>query len=126
MQNRVKVSICGKSYSLQTEESPSYVQTLAKELDTRIKDFLDVNTSATITSAAIMIGLSLMDESSKSTYDVDNFRAQIKGYVEEAASARIESDQLRREITLLQRENEGLRNDLELLSLKAAVDGAEK
>ena len=121
MQNRVKVVICGKTYTLQTVESPSYMITLAKELDKRINAFLEENESAALTSAAVMVGLELMDESMKSVSDVDNIRAQIKGYVEEAASARIEADQLRRELSLLKRENESLKSDLELYNLRDKV-----
>lgn len=121
MQNRVKVVICGKTYSLQTDESPSYMVTLAKDLDKRINAFLEENNSATLTSAAVLVALALMDESLKSVSDVDNIRAQIKSYVEEAASARIEADQLRREVTLLKRENENLKSDLELYSLRDKV-----
>ena len=43
MQNRVKVVICGKTYTLQTDESPSYMISLAKELDKRINAFLEEN-----------------------------------------------------------------------------------
>lgn len=123
MQNRVKVVICGKTYTLQTDESPSYMITLAKEVDKRINTFLEENESAALTSAAVMVALELMDESMKSVSDVDNIRAQIKGYVEEAASARIEADQLKRELNLLKRENENLKNDLELYNLRDKVGG---
>ena len=123
MQNRVKVVICGKTYTLQTDESPSYMISLAKELDKRINAFLEENESAALPTAAVLVGLELMDESMKSVSDVDHIRAQIKGYVEEAASARIEADQLRRELTLLKRENENLKSDLELYSLRDKVGG---
>ena len=41
--------------------------------------------------------------------------------MEEAASARIEADQLRRELSLLKRENESLKSDLELYNLRDKV-----
>ena len=101
MINRVKVVICGKTYTIQTEESPSYVTKLAKDLDKRINEFMDANESASVTAAAVMVGLELMDESARAIADGDHIRAQIKGYVEDSASARIEADQLQRELTLL-------------------------
>ena len=118
MTNRVRITICGKSYSLQTEESPAYVAALAHELEARINRFMEQNESASLTSAAVMIGLSILGDSMKSVSDVDNIRAQIKSYVEEAAAARIESDQLRRELAIVKRENENLKNDLELRTLR--------
>ena len=113
MQNRVKVVICGKAYTLQTDESPSYMISLAKELDKRINAFLEENESAALPTAAVLVGL-------------DHIRAQIKGYVEEAAAARIETDQLRREVSLLKRENENLKSNLELYELRDKVGDNQK
>ena len=126
MQNRVKVVICGKTYTLQTDESPSYMISLAKELDKRINAFLEENESAALPTAAVLVGLELMDESMKSVSDVDHIRAQIMGYVEEAAAARIETDQLRREVSLLKRENENLKSNLELYELRDKVGDNQK
>lgn len=126
MQNRVKVVICGKTYTLQTDESPSYMISLAKELDKRINTFLEENESAALPTAAVLVGLELMDESMKSVSDVDHIRAQIKGYVEEAATARIETDQLRREVSLLKQENENLKSNLELYELRDKVGDNQK
>lgn len=123
MQNRVKVIICGKTYSLQTDESAAYVTQLAKDLNERINAFMDEN-NASFPSAAVMTALALMDESAKSTCDVDNFRAQIKGYVEEAAAARIEADRFKREASELRQENEKLKSDLALLTLRDQVGKA--
>ena len=123
MLNKVKVVICGKSYNLQTEENPSYVITLAN-LDKKITQFMDENESASLTSAAVMVGLSLLDDNMKSVSDVDNIRAQIKGYVEEATNMRIEADQLRKELDALKSENESLKNDLGLRSLRDKVDNS--
>ena len=122
MANRVKIAICGKVYNLQCEESQTYMSGLAATLDRKIKEFMDENESASLPTAAIMVALSLLDDSNKSSGDVDNFRAQIKGYVEEAAEARIEADKLKREVRELQTENEALRNDLALLQLKDDVN----
>ena len=112
MNNRVKIIICGKTYTLQTEESPSYVIHLSKELDKRINHYMDDNASASVTSAAILVALELMDENAKAIEDVNNIRAQIKGYVEENAAACNEADRLRRELAMLKKENENLKKDL--------------
>ena len=123
MLNKVKVVICGKTYNLQTEENPSYVITLAKDLDNKISQFMNENESSSLTSAAVMVGLSLLDDNMKSVSDADNIRAQIKGYVEEATNMRIEADQLRKELENLKNENESLKNDLGLRTLRDRVDG---
>ena len=118
---RDRVVICGKTYLLQSEESQSYMTMLADSLDKKINEFMDDNESASLTTAAVMVGLALLDDANKSTGDVDNFRAQIKGYVEEAANARIEADRLKKELKELKAENASLKSDLEFIKLKDNV-----
>ena len=122
MLNKVQVSICGKSYNLQTEESPAYVISLAKDLERKIFQFMDDNEGVNLASATVMVGLSLLDDNTKSVSDADNIRAQIKGYVEEATDLRIEADRLRKEIESLKGENLSLKNDLGFRSLRETVD----
>ena len=43
MKQRVKVVLCGKEYALQTEDAPSYVYQLAKNLEKRISDITENN-----------------------------------------------------------------------------------
>ena len=119
--NRVEVEICGKIYTLHVDEDASYVSSLAASLDERIRVFMRENI-VSFPSAAVMTALSLMDENTKASCDVDNFRAQIKGYVEEAAAARIEADRLKKDVERLRQENEKLKSDLSLLQLRDEVD----
>ena len=41
--NKVRISICGKEFGLQTEESATYMRELAKIMDSKIKDFMEKN-----------------------------------------------------------------------------------
>lgn len=119
--NRVEVEICGKIYTLQVDEEAEYVSSLAVSLDERIRNFMRTNI-VSFPSAAVMTALALMDENAKLSCDVDNFRAQIKEYVEEAAASRFEADRLRRDAERLRQENEKLKSDLSLLQLRNEVD----
>ena len=119
--NRVEVEICGKIYTLQVDEEAEYVSSLAVSLDERIRNFVRTN-SVSCPSAAVMTALALMEENAKLSCDVDNFRAQIKEYVEEAAASRFEADRLRRDAERLRQENEKLKSDLSLLQLRNEVD----
>ena len=38
--NKVKITICGKEYSLQADEQPAYVQQLAARLDQKITELM--------------------------------------------------------------------------------------
>ena len=120
--NKAKVVVCGKEYTLQTTESPAYLAGLAKQLDKKINDFMNSSDPITLTTAAVMVALGLMDDSLKTNSDIDNIRTQITSYVEEAANARLEADKLRAQLAEKDREIAKLKTDLELCSLKDKLD----
>ena len=122
-ENKVKIMICGKEYALQTDEQPAYVQQLAGRLDHKITEMMEANDTLSLSSAAILIGLSLMDDSYKTTSDMDNIRGEIRNYVEEAGKARAEADGLRKELEEREREIENLKTELGLKELRRNIDG---
>lgn len=119
--NKVRVNVCGKEFALQTEESTGYMKELAKILDSKISDFMDQNPGVDLTSSAILIGLSILDDSFKTNSDIDNIRAQIASYASETAQAMDKIDQLEEKIELLNREKENLQRDLELHALRDQI-----
>ena len=88
--NRIKVTICGKEYSLKTAENASYVLNLAAELESKINNMVNSGNGVSVQTAAILIALSDMDDANKANQSVDNIRTQIKQYVDEAAKAMLE------------------------------------
>ena len=116
--NKVRITVCGKEFALQTEESAGYMKELAKILDTKIKDFMAKNNGVDLTSAAILVGLGVLDDSFKTNSDIDNIRAQITGYAAETAQAKDKIDELQEVIESLKREKENLQRDLELHALR--------
>ena len=119
--NKVRVNVCGKEFALQTEESAGYMKELAKILDSKISDFMDQNPGVDLTSSAILIGLSILDDSFKTNSDIDNIRAQIASYASETTQAMDKIDQLEEKIELLNREKENLQRDLELHALRDQI-----
>ena len=113
---KVKVSICGRTYCLSTEESEEYVNQLAARLDARINRFMDENPGTSLLSAAVMTALELSDDASRNEDDADN--------AEEAAAAKTMVDKLRRAVEGLVQENRKLKSDLELLTLRDQVEQA--
>ncbi len=124
-ENKVKITICGKEYSLQTDERPAYVQQLAGRLDHKITEMMENNDTLSLSSAAILVGLTLMDDSYKTSSDMDNIRGEIRNYVEEAGMARAEADSLRRELEEREREIEALKTELGLKQLRRNIDTDE-
>ena len=119
---KVKVNICGRIYGLNTEENEEYVTGLAAGLNERITRFMNENPGTSVLSAAIMTALELSDDASRNEGDADNFRLQLKNYAEEAATARVNADKLRRAVEALLLENRKLKSDLELLTLRNQVE----
>ena len=82
---------------------------------------MDQNQGVDLTSAAILIGLSVLDDSFKTNSDIDNIRAQIASYASETAQAMDKIQQLEETIELLNREKENLQRDLELHALRDQI-----
>ena len=121
MINRVKVVLCGREYVLQTEDAPSYVYQLAKNLEKRISDITEENPRVSAHSAVMMVALSTMDELTKANNSVEVIRSQVKEYVDEAGKARLERDAALREIDVLKAKIEQLENLNKLKSLKESI-----
>ena len=102
--NKIKLEICGSNYVIATIDTEEYVLSLAEKLDTDMSQMLTANPSASVTTAAVMTALGYLDELKKSTSGADNMRAQIKDYLEDAAKAKLELEEERREVERLRRE----------------------
>ena len=87
--SKVRLNICGSSYVVNTSESEDYMQNLADRLN------LDMN--------ELMTALNYRDELEKASGSADNMRRQIKDYLEDAASAKMAAEEVRRENAALKR-----------------------
>lgn len=111
--NRIKVLLSGKEYTIQTDESASYVKQLADALNRKIDEFITQNGSGvSVTSACMLVALGLMDDSLKAASDKENLRKQVIDYLEDATRSRTELMELRRQVEELERQNAALRADL--------------
>lgn len=120
--NKVKVTICGKDYSLMSEEKPSYYTSLAKNVENTINEMTSQSKSLTIQSAAVLAALSAFDDAQKANESIDNIRTQIKEYVNDACKARAERDEAQKEIDALKIKISQLENDLKIAEMKAGID----
>lgn len=101
MGNKVKVSVCGKEFTLQTSQPASYVNGLARNLENKIMDLTSSSTSATQFTAAVVVALTMMDDLNALNQQLDTLRAQSKTYVDEAGKTRLERDAVAAENQLL-------------------------
>ena len=113
MSTVVKVSICGKEYSLQTSETPTYLYGLARGLEKKISNITD--TGASQFTASILVGLACLDDLNKSNERYDTLIEQSKKYVDEAGRSRLERDEVIKENENLKRQVEKLQIQLDEL-----------
>ena len=120
--NKVKVTICGKEFSLKTDEAPSYLIGLAKKVDSEIYKMASSADNISIQSAAILVALAAYDDAQKANDSIDNIRTQIKEYVDDACQARLERDEaVKNEKSLLARIS-ALENELQIKKMKSDID----
>lgn len=101
MENKVTVSICGQDYTFVAEESPSYMQKVGSYVDTKMDEMLN-GAKVGRTDAAVLAAANIADELFKERESSEALRRQLKEYIDEAAAAKNECSELKREIFKLQ------------------------
>lgn len=96
--NKVKLTIRGTNYVINTDESVEYTESLGRKIDERMNEIMKGSFFITATQAAILVALEMADQLTKSEKNVENFRSQIKDYLEDAAKAKTERDYYKREL----------------------------
>ena len=122
--NRIKIILAGKEYTIQTEESGSYVKQLAESLNKKIEEFMQANESVSMTSARMLVALGLMDDCIKASSDKDNLRKQVIDYLEEATRSRTEITELKKELDALREKNAML--EMKLLTFEGSGEDEQQ
>lgn len=120
--NKVKVTICGREFSLKTDDPPKYMTELAKKVDAAIADMMSSSANLPVQSAAILTALSAYDELQKANDSIDNIRSQIKEYVDDAGKARAERDRAVKAENALKARISALENELQIKQMKTDID----
>ena len=97
MANRVTVNICGEDYTLVAEENTAYMEQVAALVDKKMGEVI-ARAKVSRSDAAVLAAVNLADELLKSEQAAENLRRQVKGYLDEAAQARGEISDLKRQL----------------------------
>ena len=111
--NKVRLIIAGSEYVISSDEDENYIRSIGLEVDSRMEEIAKGNPCVSTTMAAVLAALDCCDATRKAVSSADHLRAQVKEYLEDAAKARIEADELRRERDRLNREVQSLRARLQ-------------
>ena len=96
--NTVRVNIAGVEYALKTEESVKMTQQLAKEINQKIREIKEANPYISTSQIAILVALDYGCSCKKAEENTEKLRAEMKGYLEDAANSQSERDFYKREI----------------------------
>lgn len=97
MANRITVNICGEDYTLVAEESTAYMEQVASLVDKKMTEII-AGAKVGRGDAAVLVAVNLADELLKSEQTAENLRRQVKSYLDEAAQAKNEASELKRQL----------------------------
>ena len=97
MANRITVNICGEDYTLVAEESTAYMEQVASLVDKKMTEII-AGAKVGRGDAAVLAAVNLADELLKSEQTAENLRRQVKSYLDEAAQAKNEASELKRQL----------------------------
>ena len=97
MANRVTMNICGEEYTLVAEENAAYMERVGSLVDEKMTEVMN---SAHVgrADAAVLAALNIADELYKAQEASENLRRQVKSYLDEAAQAKNEVSELKRQL----------------------------
>jgi len=104
MANRITMSICGQDYTLVAEESAAYMEKVGNVVNEKMTELM-ATAHVSRNDAAVLAAINLADEIFKSQEGAENLRRQVKTYLDEAAAAKNEVSELKRQLFKLQQNN---------------------
>ena len=113
MANKVKVEIAGTVYTINTEESESYIKALGEEINAKIGKLLQENKYLSPTMVASIVALQCCDEAKKRRLECEELRVKAQSAEETCAAAKLKLNEARREIERITIENRALRTKME-------------
>lgn len=108
--NKIKLNIAGTSYVINSADSEEHVLQLANTLDEDMRRILEKSPSASVTAAAVICALTYLDKLDRSDSSADNMRKQVRQYLEDANSARMEAEKVKMELEKLKVDIQYLKN----------------
>ena len=97
MANRVTMNICGEEYTLVADESSAYMEKVGALVDQRMSELMEAAHMGR-SDAAVLAAVNIADELFKAQESAENLRRQLKTYLDEAAQAKAEISELKRQL----------------------------
>ncbi len=97
MANRVTMNICGEEYTLVAEESSAYMEKVGALVDKKMSELMNAAHMGR-SDAAVLAAVNIADDLFKAQESAENLRRQLKTYLDEAAQAKAEISELKRQL----------------------------
>ncbi|MCL2035321.1 MAG: cell division protein ZapA [Oscillospiraceae bacterium] len=101
--NKVTIQIKGMKYHITTKEDAAYVVGLAHKIDESVHELTQGPKAVSLNEALVLVAMNYIDSYEKAEKQADSLRGQIAEYLEDAAKARLEASEARRELSKLER-----------------------
>lgn len=107
--NSVRLTICGTECVVGTDDSESYVRSIAEEVQSCMQGLSHQNENASGAVIAMVAALSFCDDYHKANRTAETLREQIKSYLEDSSKAHLETEDAKKEAARLKQEVASLR-----------------
>lgn len=104
MATRSKVKVLGTTYYITTSGSEEQVRRIEEQMNDQLAAILEQRPSLSTLDALVILSLNLMDEITDAESSTDRMREQLSQYLEDAAKARMELEDQRRQCERLTQE----------------------
>ncbi len=99
---RLRVEVMGSTYFLTTSESEEYISSLQFRLGQLLDDLQTRHPSVALVDALVLTCFNLLDQNAKAEKSADHIRGQLTEYLQDAARARIDLEDVTRRYEELQ------------------------
>ena len=97
MATRSKVKVLGTTYYITTNGSEEQVRRIEEQMNDQLAAILEQRPSLSTLDALVILSLNLMDEITDAESSTDRMREQLSQYLEDAAKARMELEDQKRQ-----------------------------
>ncbi len=116
--NKTRVMIGGREYSIISDEKTDYIQKIAIELDSRIKELKDAYFSLSALDVSTLAALNIMDDYTHAAEELKNIQEEVEGLRRALRDMQLKTAREKDAYDALKKENELLRAKNELLTSK--------
>lgn len=116
--NKTRVMIGGREYSIISDEKTDYIQKIAIELDSRIKELKDAYFSLSALDVSTLAALNIMDDYAHASEELKNIQEEVEGLRRALRDMQLKTAREKDAYDALKKENELLRAKNELLTSK--------